>query len=73
MPVCGDTRGGMVCATQARSKCYMPVDEPQGKLGELRVRMSMALFDRRGGKVSVPTAGVETDALEKGGAQSKGS
>ena len=62
MPVCGDTRGVMVCATQAQSKCYMPVDEPQRKLGELRLRMSMALFKRREGEVSVATAGVVTEA-----------
>ena len=58
----GHTRDEKVYASQAQSRCFMPVDEPQGKSEAFRFRMSMALFKGRDGKTSVATTGVKADA-----------
>ena len=57
----GRTRGERVGASRAQSRCFMPVDEPKGKSETFRFRMSMALFNGRGGEMSAKTAGVEAD------------
>ena len=58
----GHTRDEKVYASQAQSRCFMPVDEPQRKSEAFRFRMSMALFKGRDGKTSVATTGVKADA-----------
>ena len=68
----GHTKGKRVCASQAQSRCFMPVDEPQRKSETFRFRMSMALLDWRGGEMSAATTGVAVSSVPHMGGFDKG-